>query len=347
MLTRKKVLFVSNSNSKNVNQHMFESFANNERLQVEVVHLLRDNYKESIIDKAFVKLKMPLNHNKVNKNIIAKVLSFKPELVFIVKGNNIYPWTLKKIKKINPNINLISWSLDDMYAWHNRSVYYTFGIKYYDLVFTSKSYNVLELEKLGAKKVYFLYQAYSKTKHLIEEVPDCNNLKRDVLFIGYAESDRFESIKFLVENGIKVHVFGTGWELLKRNNKYENLYIHARNLLGAEYREFISSSKINLCFLRKINRDLHTSRSLEIPACGGFMVAERTREHEDLFNEKIESAYFSNNNELLSIVKHYLTNEKERCVMTKRALRKCQDLDYSYDSMLKKILITVEDTKKT
>lgn len=328
-----------------VNQHMLDSFVSNKRLQVKVVHLLSDKYKESVIDKVFVKLKTPLNHNKVNNNIIAKVLDFKPEVVFIVKGNNIYPWTLKKIKKINPNISLISWSLDDMYAWHNRSIYYTFGIKYYDLVFTSKSYNVLELEKLGAKKVCFLYQAYSKTKHLIEKVPDYSNIKRDVLFIGYAESERFESIKFLVENGIEVHVFGTGWELLKKNNNYENLYIHSRDLLGAEYREFISSSKINLCFLRKINRDLHTSRSLEIPACGGFMVAERTREHEDLFNEKIESAYFSNNNELLRVVKYYLANEKERNKMTKCALRKCQSMDYSYDSMLKKILITAESAK--
>ena len=42
----------------------------------------------------------------------------------------IKPSTLRSIKNINPNIILISWSLDDMYASHNRSLYYKNGLNF-------------------------------------------------------------------------------------------------------------------------------------------------------------------------------------------------------------------------
>ena len=40
-----------------------------------------------------------------------------------------------------------------MYGWHNRSLWYTLGLKQYDLVVTQKSYNCNqdELPSLGAK----------------------------------------------------------------------------------------------------------------------------------------------------------------------------------------------------
>ena len=162
--------------------------------------------------------------------------------------------------------------------------------------------------------------------------------KHDILFIGYPEKERIESILYLAKNGFQIDIYGypNAWE--KSNIKHKNIVNHKNSLFGEKYSEAISNSKITLCFLRKINRDLHTSRSIEIPACKGFMIAERTNEHLDLFEENKEAVYFSNDCELLEKVKYYLENEKERLSISNNGYNKCVKKDYSYDNMVKKIL---------
>ncbi len=68
------------------------------------------------------------------------------------------------------------------------------------------------------------------------------------------------------------------------------------------------------------------------------MIAERTNEHLDLFEENKEAVYFSNDCELLEKVKYYLENEKERLSISNNGYNKCVKKDYSYDNMVKKIL---------
>ena len=80
---------------------------------------------------------------------------------------------------------------------------------------------------------------------------------------------------------------------------HPNLVIENRPIYGEDYVKGLCATRINLCFLRKINRDLQTDRTMEIPACGAFMLAERTDEHLRLFAEGKEAAHFDSNEELL------------------------------------------------
>jgi hypothetical protein len=287
MKNKQKLLFVSNSSSEHI-YHVLDAFQNRNDLTVKALHQYIKNVNNHFIYKLFIKLKLPFDYDKLNKRLLNQIDIFKPDIIFIVKGNVVYPWTLKFIKKNYPNIKLISWSQDDMYAKHNRSYYYTKGLEYYDLVITQKSYNINELKLLGAKRVLFQNKAFSKKYHKAFVSSNRIEYKSDVLFIGFAEKERIESLNYLANNGIKVDIYGSGWGKQNNINLHSNLNIRYFDLVGLEYSKAINYSKITLCFLRKINRDLQTSRTMEIPACNGFMIAERTDEHKELFEEDKE-----------------------------------------------------------
>lgn len=301
------------------------------------------NHSSLILNKIRHQFKIPADTFRLNKKLLKYDLS-TIDMIFIVKGNTIYPSTLKKIKTNFPHITLVSWSLDDMYAWHNRSLYFTMGLKYYDHVFTTKTCNLEELISIGAKKVHFVYQAYSRDIHL--PCDECiENPIYDVVFIGFPEKERFESLQYLAKNGIKVDIFGypSEWKKKPYVHHHKNLILHEKGVYGEEYAKTIGLAKISLCFLRKINRDQHTSRSIEIPACGGFMLAERTLEHRNLFTEDEEAVYFNSNEELLDQVKYYLKYEKERRIIAVNGLLRCHTSGYSYDNSVDKILKDIDE----
>jgi spore maturation protein CgeB len=109
-------------------------------------------------------------------------------------------------------------------------------------------------------------------------------------------------------------------------------------LWGDDYARGICSFAVNLAFLRKENRDLQTTRSAEIPACGGFMLAERTPEHQRLFQEGVEAEFFDSPEELLAKIQFYLDNEDKRRAMAAAGRQRCLDGGYSNPERLAAVL---------
>ena len=96
-------------------------------------------------------------------------------------------------------------------------------------------------------------------------------------------------------------------------------------------------------FSKKINDDLQTDRSMEIPACKGLMFAERTHEHENLFREDKEAIFFNSNEELLKKIKFYLANYDLAHNIRNNGYSRCIKSNYDFDNMKNIIL---EETKK-
>ena len=149
----------------------------------------------------------------------------------------------------------------------------------------------------------------------------------------------------MVEQGIPVKVWGDRWDEFQRKTRGE-FTVAGPSRYGDDYVKTICSFDINLCFLRKLNRDYQTQRSVEIPACGAFMLAERTAEHLALFEEGKEAEFFSSNEELLRKARYYLEHPVERRAIAQAGRERCLSNGYSYHERLKTMLDRVESIRQ-
>lgn len=299
--------------------------------------------KPSFFDRVLWKLKIPIDTTAINQKIIEQIKKTNFDVIWIDKGVMIYPWTLKKIRRYRPKIRIVSCSEDDMYAKHNQSLWYLKGLPLYDIVFTTKVYNLTELKDIGALKTELFLDSYDENLHkpAVLTGGDIQKYSASVGFIGSFEQDRAERMLFLAEQGIPVVIYGNGWKAWA--HKSPNLIIKNKPLYDKEYVKAICATEINLCFLRKINRDQVTSRSVEIPACGAFMLGERTQRHLDFFQEGVEAEFFSSNAEMLAKVKFYLENKTKREEIAQNGLKRCIDSGYSMSAQLQRMMsITCE-----
>lgn len=288
--------------------------------------------------KIFWKLRIPLDDMGVNFSLRREIKKNSFDVIWIEKGNMIWPWTLKHLKRVLPNSALISCSEDDMFVRHGHSLWYRWGLGSYDIVFTTKAYNLSELLLFGAKKTILFLDSYDEKVHKKTELANVqkNRFAADVSAIGAFENERAISMLYLAQNGIKVTVWGNDWAGWV--GRHPNLDVRNEFLFGEDYPRAICSTKININFLRKINRDEVTSRSVEIPACGGFMLAERTGRHLSFFKEGEEAEFFSSNQELLVKVRMYLEKDLEREKVAMAGYQRCVKSGYSMRAQLTTML---------
>jgi hypothetical protein len=308
---------------------------------------ISDNNKVAsynIINKVLWRLKVPISDNSSNKLCMEALLSMSYDIVWIDNGLLLFPWTLRKIKKLFPKIKVVLFSEDDLCVWHGMTLWLFLNFSKFSAIFTTKDHNLSELKAYGQKNVYKIYDSYITSLHRkVTSIDESIKLKfqSDVSAIGAYEPERANSLEYLAKNGVKVTVWGMGWN--KHKTDYPK-YLIIKNifLIADEYTYAINSSKININFLRKINRDTITSRSIEIPACGGFMISERTKAQQALLSEGIDSEYFSNNDELLLKIKKYLKDDLCREKIARSGFDKVRTLKLDTKSIielsLKKLL---------
>ena len=293
--------------------------------------------KPSLIYRIFHKLGIPLDTENLNSKVVKLLDSNVFDIVWVEKSIMLKPSTLKSIRLKNPLAKIISVSEDDMFASHNRSVYYDKSLPIYDIVFTTKVYNLIELKTLGAQSTELFLDSFDENLHRpLSKYSDIKTKKHDVCFVGTFERERAETMIWLSSKGVKVTIFGNGWSGLK--DRYANLIIKDKPVYGEKYVEVINNSKINLGFLRKINRDEVTSRTMEINACESFLIAERTSRHTELFIEGKEAEFFSTNKELYEKIQHYLTHDNLISEMSSRGRARCIRSRYDMTNQVSIIL---------
>jgi hypothetical protein len=275
---------------------------------------------------------------RTNERLLGLPASLAPDVLWVDKGLTVEPATLRALRERWPDTFQLNYAGDDMFNPRNQTPAWRGALwqSLYDLYVTTKSFNVPELKAAGARETLFIDKGFSPEIHRPHEVtPETfERFGGDVGFVGWPEGDRERSIRHLVANGVDVRVWGP-WP---RSKAVPGLQIEGRPLWDDDYARALSAFRINLGFLRRVNRDLQTTRSIEIPACGGFLLAERTAEHVRLFREDVEAVFFSNDDELLEKTRYYLAHEDERARIAAAGRRRCVEDGYAYDQRLAHVL---------
>lgn len=136
--------------------------------------------------------------------------------------------------------------------------------------------------------------------------------KYEVVFIGHYEDDgRDEWIKYLLDQGISLTLYGPEWHRSKWFD-YFNEKCGTIRTLGMEYNRVINESKIALVFLSALNSDTYTRRCFEIPATGTFMLSQFSDDLAGMFEPGRDADFFVSPEDLVAKIKFYLSNEDVR-----------------------------------
>ena len=274
----------------------------------------------------------PLYLNSFSQEVVAKV-SLSNIKALIATGTA--PLNRSALSKLRArNIFCINYSTDDPWNPTQRAGWFLDSLPRYDVVFTPRRSNIPDFRKLGCVKVRYLPFGYAPDLFAPPPPPTGTEPMRDILFVGGADQDRVAFFAAFIGEGLRVGFAGDYWD------RFPPTCAFALGRAGPkELCHMTAAAAVNLCLVRRANRDGHVMRSFEIPAIGGFMIAEDTREHRDIFGPEGQCVlYFTSPQDAAQKTRWALNHPEERSRMARAAHELVTKGRHTYADRLKEML---------
>ncbi len=277
---------------------------------------------------------------RLNHAVVQTAERERSNLLLCDKVLSLRPATLRALRR--SGIVTVNYVNDNPFGPRNDPGWrlYRKAIPEYDLHAVPRSSSVADFRQHGAREVMEIRFTYEPTVHYAPPA-GWNDSKRDrnVSFIGTPYDDRADFLTRLWRAGVPVDVSGSRphWQAALPPDAFAAVF-RLGELKGAAYREAIWRSRINLAFVTHSNRDEVAHKSFEITACGGFLLAERTPEHQACFREDEEAVFFSDFDECRAKIDRYLNDEPARAAIAAAGQRRACTSGYDNDSVLRRLL---------
>jgi len=258
--------------------------------------------------------------------ILRAVQQSDPELVWVNQGEFLGPRLLHQLRALS--IPIINYTNDDPFGAHRNGLRFRLYLKalpYYDLLAVVRTVNVHEATVHGAQRVVRVFMSADEEAHRPHKVtPETRSRYRsEVAFIGTWMPERGQFMAALVRLGLPLSIWGDRWH---KAREWSIIKSHWRGaaVYDERYAHVIQSTKVALGLVSKDNRDLHTTRSMEIPALGTVLCAERTSEHVSLYEEGIEALFWSTPDECATACRRLLADDAYRQSVARRGRARLQ-----------------------
>jgi hypothetical protein len=295
---------------------------------------------------------------QINRSVIENVCEFRPDLVWAEKQEFLRVETIEEVRRLGARA--VHFTPDPYFSldW-KRTRLMDAAMKAFDALVYCKSYERRQYEALGKPLVY-MPLGYCDEVHRPLQSMDAR-WSCAVGFLGGWEPRREQYLHAVSAAGVEVKIWGGYWDFLKDGKWTPRRHIILRQLAGKEpfrfhsdellsrahqggevyaddYARALSGSRIGLGFVRKVCPDQHTTRTFEIPACQSMLLADRTEEHQEFFEEGEEAEFFGSCEELLDKVRFYCGHESVRKRVAERGYRRCTESGYAYVYRLRSAL---------
>lgn len=277
----------------------------------------------------------------------AKIAKIKktPDLIWINSGELFGIHALQWLRKTYAS-KLILYQNDDPMGGRDAGRFHTLktSLTCYDLCVAVRPETALEFLAMGAQQVLRVFMSYDEEDHKPLETVLRQPPERVVSFIGTMISgehrDRF--LVRLVQEGLPLRLIGNLWQKSSLWPILQMIY-EGSGRSGAAYAQCLSNTAITLGLLSHQNRDLITTRSLEIPACAGLLCGERTSEHQLLYEDNHESVFWDGIEECISQCNNLLRAPQLRNQISDNGLRHVGKIGVGNEDVCRHILSLVDE----
>lgn len=289
----------------------------------------------SLLSKGFrhAPLLKSIYSHKMNHELIQKVQDLKPDLVIVLKGETIFPSTIRKIK--DENCKVVNWFMDPIVTLDTDFLFDS--IKEYDDFMVKDKFIEMRLRELGFDNVRFLSECYDpavyKKMKLAQE--DISKYGADISHVGNIYPYRLRLLKSLTGHDLKV------WGALVhvKRSDVEQFY-QGNRAISFEKAKIFNAAKIvfnshHLYEVRGVN-----VRTFEIAGCGAFQLVDFTEYVDEVFKIGKEIICYRDANELKELVAYYLENKEERGKIANASLKRALK-EHTYEKRIAELFKTI------
>lgn len=252
--------------------------------------------------------------SRVREHVLRSIAGQRFDLVWVDSGGLVSRRLVEDLHRVADRV--INYNVDDPFGSRDANTWFQYrrAVRRYDLVVVVREENIEEAQRLHAKRVLHVFRSADEVAHAnrVLTPEEKAQWSSDVLFVGTGFPERGPFFAELIRLGVPLSIYGNSWERVKEWKTIRSCWKGPGLDDAYRYSTAILAAKVSLGLLSKSNRDLHTTRSMEIPSLGGVFCAERTREHLALYKEGEEAVFWSTAEECAEKCKALLADEPWR-----------------------------------
>ena len=275
-------------------------------------------------------------YRKTNTALIEQCQQEKPDVVWIFKGVELFPETLKKIRNLgirlvnyNPDHPLIRTSISHGGDQMEKC------IPLYNAHFCYSRVLVKHIQDQWRVQSFYLPFAYEPSEvHRLDTTQSADIPK--VCMVGNGDLIRANHVRKLLQNKIQVALYGHYWKRFLKPSAECEIF---PAVYGEKFWQTLFDYRVQLNVFRLHNVGSHNMRTFEIPSIGSLQLAPFSPEHVDFFHEGEEIWMYRDMNEMVQKA-HMLLQlsraeaDRLRC----KSKVRCEAEEYTYEHRARQVI---------